>query len=104
MGQQGLARPSPTVGPVGEQAAQAAQKQGSQAERRLSGGEALMETELPDADNDGARGRGLKPEAPAWYFKRPEWLWSQLSINRCAQSGQNTTQKEEEGRKKILRR
>lgn len=50
-----------------------------------------METELPDADNGGARGRGLKPEAPAWYFKRPEWLWSQLSINRRAQSGQNTT-------------
>lgn len=36
---------------------------------------------LPDADNSGARGRGLKPEALAWYFKRPEWLWSQLSIN-----------------------
>lgn len=46
---------------------------------------------LPDADNSGARGRGLKPEAPAWYFKRPEWLWSQLSINRCTQSGKNKT-------------
>lgn len=46
---------------------------------------------LPDADNSGARGRGLKPEARAWYFKRPEWLWSQLSINRCTQSGKNKT-------------
>lgn len=46
---------------------------------------------LPDADNSRARGRGLKPEAPAWYFKRPEWLWSQLSINRCTQSGKNKT-------------
>lgn len=46
---------------------------------------------LPDADNSGARGRGLKPEATAWYFKRPEWLWSQLSINRCTQSGKNKT-------------
>lgn len=46
---------------------------------------------LPDADNSGARGRGLKPEALAWYFKRPEWLWSQLSINRCTQSGKNKT-------------
>lgn len=46
---------------------------------------------LPDADNSGARGLGLKPEAPAWYFKRTEWLWSQLSINRCTQSGENKT-------------
>lgn len=59
-----------------------------------------METELPDADNDGARGPGLKPEALAWYFKRPEWLWSQLSVNSCAQSGQNTTQEGEEGRRR----
>lgn len=56
---------------------------------------------LPDADNSGARGRGLKPEAPAWYFKRPEWLWSQLSINRCTQSGKNKTWN---GRGKKLRR
>lgn len=46
---------------------------------------------LPDADNSRARGRVLKPEAPAWYFKRPEWLWSHLSINRCTQSGKNKT-------------
>jgi len=46
---------------------------------------------LPDTDNSWARGRGLKPEASAWYFKRPEWLWSQLSINRHTQSGKNTT-------------
>lgn len=56
---------------------------------------------LPDADNSGARGRGLKPEALAWYFKRPEWLWSQLSINRCTQSGKNKTWN---GGKKLRRR
>ncbi len=41
----------------------------------------------PYADRQwGARGLWGKPEARLWYFKRPEWLWSQLSINRCTQT------------------
>ncbi len=39
----------------------------------------------------GARGLWGKPEAQLWYFKRPEWLWSQLSINRCTQTRQTAT-------------
>lgn len=42
-------------------------------------------------DNRGARGLWGKPEARLWYFKRPEWLWSQLSINRCTQTRKTAT-------------
>ena len=87
---------SPTLlGPVGASSGWQGAGGATQCnEREWKGWAGLTGASRGETDNRGAWGLWLKPEALSWHFKRPEWLCSHLSINRCTQSRKKQARKD----------